>query len=400
MYTYVVKTTHRVPRLSKRTYVYLFDTCIADNNRPRKIAFAKMSLHSTPILYLNMGGEMLYVLRQRLKAQKIDVDKTIQVLDDVTATLLNPKILSPIFQESPMIEVAQLRSTLESVVLSSIMKLDRSSMDKLFDLMIMMVKYQLQAATGPREVILITLNHMDAMRDMVSDVNVQKSVSMVHQMIINFYGCLTFDEVWKVRQSCLKELEPYNVRVSILLRRGLQNDDASFNVVPQKYDEKYAEQRNTLATMRIKDVSPETCYGGSFDSFGDRKTLLGKNIYLPTYGLTESARRDSQQLLRDCGAKAELGMLAVQLGTEETNYERPFTLNLLSNMDEENVNNTNKEIDAEGIDAKRSNAGNGKPKLNEDYKAKLDTVYADFFEDEHEGLKRSMDLLDLLDEIE
>lgn len=37
-----------------------------------------MSSHSTPILYLNMGGEMLYVLRQRLKAQRIDVDKTIQ----------------------------------------------------------------------------------------------------------------------------------------------------------------------------------------------------------------------------------------------------------------------------------------------------------------------------------
>lgn len=94
-------------------------------------------------------------------------------------------------------------------------------------------------------------------------------------------------------------------------------------------------------------------------------------------------------------------MLAVQLGTEETNYERPFTLNLLSNMDEENVNNANREIDAEGNNAKRSNAENEKPKLNDDYKAKLDTVYADFFEDEQEGsLKRSMDLLDLLDEIE
>jgi len=113
----------------------------------------------------------------------------------------------------------------------------------------------------------------------------------------------------------------------------------------------------------------------------------------------ESARRDSQQLLRDCGVKAELGMLAVQLGTEETNYERPFTLNLLSNMDEENVNNANRQIDAEENNAKRSNTGNEKSKLNEDYKAKLDTVYADFFEDEH-GLERSMDLLDLLDEIE
>lgn len=360
-----------------------------------------MSLHATPILYLNMGGEMLYVLRQRLKAQKIDVDKTIQVLDDVTTALLNPKLLSPIFEESPLIGVSQLRTTLENVALSSIMKLDKNSMDKLFDLMIMMVKYQLKSVTGPREVILIILNHIDAMRDMVSDANAQKCVAMVHQMIVNFYGCLTFEEVWNARQSCLKELEPYCVRVSILLRRGLQNDDASFNVAPQKYDEKYAEHGSILAAMRIKDVSPETCCGGSFEPFSDRKTILGKNIYLPTYGITEAARRDSQQFLRDCGAKAELGMLAVQLGTEETNYERPFTLNLLSNMDEENVNNANREIDAEGNNAKRSNAENEKPKLNDDYKAKLDTVYADFFEDEQEGsLKRSMDLLDLLDEIE
>lgn len=152
------------------------------------------------------------------------------------------------------------------------------------------------------------------------------------------------------------------------------------------------EHRDTLRAMKMKDVSPETYGGGSFDTYGDRKTLLGKNIYLPTYGVT--GRRDSQQFLKDCGAKAELGMLAVQLGTEETNYERPFTLNLLSNVDEENVN---KEIDAE---TKRNNVGNEKPKLNEDYKAKLDNVYADFFEDEHETLKRSMDLLDLLDEIE
>ncbi|KAM0726362.1 Protein OSCP1 [Formica fusca] len=357
-----------------------------------------MSLHSTPILYLNMGGEMLYILRQRLKAQKIDANKTIQVLDDVTAALFNPKILSSIFMESPMIGVSHLRTTLENVVLSSIMKLDRSSMDKLFDLMIMMVKYQLKAATGPREVILIILNHIDAIRDMVSDTNAQKCVTLVQEMVVDFYGCLTFEEVWSARESCLKELESYHVRVSILLRRGLQNEDASFNLTPHGYNERYMEHRNTLGAMKIKNVSPEMCCGGSFDTFGDRKTLLGKNIYLPTYGVT--GRRDSQQFLKDCGAKAELGMLAVQLGTEETNYERPFTLNLLSNVDEENVNNTNKEIGAEGNNAKRSNAENEKPKLNEDYKAKLDNVYADFFEDEHETLKRSMDLLDLLDQIE
>lgn len=120
--------------------------------------------------------------------------------------------------------------------------------------------------------------------------------------------------------------------------------------------------------------------------------------YLPTYGLTENtnSRRDSQQFLRDCGAKAELGMLAVQLGTEETNYERPFTLNLLSNEDDENANNVNNEVNAEENSVKR---GDSKLKMNEDYKAKLD-VYADLYEDEHEGLKHSMDLLELLDKVE
>lgn len=48
-----------------------------------------MSLHSTPILYLNMGGEMLYVLRQRLKAQKIDVDKTVQGEDTLESIFSN-----------------------------------------------------------------------------------------------------------------------------------------------------------------------------------------------------------------------------------------------------------------------------------------------------------------------
>lgn len=49
----------------------------------------------------------------------------------------------------------------------------------------MMVKYQLTAAAEPREVILLTLNHTDAMRDMVSNANAQQCVGLVHQMVID-----------------------------------------------------------------------------------------------------------------------------------------------------------------------------------------------------------------------
>lgn len=34
-----------------------------------------MAHRALPLLYVNMGGEMLYILSQRLKAQRIDTDK-------------------------------------------------------------------------------------------------------------------------------------------------------------------------------------------------------------------------------------------------------------------------------------------------------------------------------------
>lgn len=39
------------------------------------LGVAKMSLRTLPILFLNLGGEMLYILDQRLRAQSIPDEK-------------------------------------------------------------------------------------------------------------------------------------------------------------------------------------------------------------------------------------------------------------------------------------------------------------------------------------
>ncbi|CAD1473901.1 unnamed protein product [Heterotrigona itama] len=323
-----------------------------------------------------------------------------KVLDDVTAALLNPKILSSVFEEKPLTKISLLRSTLECVVLSSIMKLDKSSMNKLFDLMIMMVKYQLIAATGPVEVVLLTLNHTDAMRDMVTNTNAQQCVGLVHQM---FYSTLTFEEIWNARNDCLKELQYYCIKVSILLRLGLQNDDGSFNLTYHKYNEKYEENKTRFSDNKLCDIDLKTYCGGSFNLFGERETILGKNMYSMSYDMSKlTSEQESHNYIKDCGIKAELGMLAVQLGTEETSYKRPFTLNLFSNEDNSNANDeeddSNFKEDSEYTDTVVINSE--KTKFNEDYKMKLDVVRADLFEDDHEAIKHNMNLLELLDKTE
>ncbi|XP_076293748.1 organic solute carrier partner 1 [Lasioglossum baleicum] len=350
----------------------------------------------TPILYLNMGGEMLYVLQQRLRAQKISVDKSVYVLEGVTTALFSPKILTSIFEEESMSGMTALRSTLEAVVLSSIVKLDASSMDKLFDLMTMMVKYQLTAATGPKEVILLTLNHTDAMREMVSHPTAQRCLGMLHQMIIDIYEDLTCAEIWNIRRDCLKELDSYCVRVSLLLRYGLQNDDGSFNVTTtiRKYDEKYEENKSTFSEMKVREMHRKNPCGGSFNLYGERGTLLGKNMYAMTNEMSKLAKKgENEDHMQNCGAKAELGMLAIQLGTEEASYTRPFTLNLLSNNDYDNGNTEKDSSDSvDTVDIKSE-----KTVFNEDYKAKLDNVRADFSEDKLNDMQNQMLILDMLE---
>jgi hypothetical protein len=49
-----------------------------------------MSLAAMPWLVANLGGEMLYILEQRLKAQGIAPAKTARVLRDIVGALFDP----------------------------------------------------------------------------------------------------------------------------------------------------------------------------------------------------------------------------------------------------------------------------------------------------------------------
>lgn len=97
-------------------------------------------------------------------------------------------------------------------------------------------------------------------------------------LILQFYGALTFKEIWNARNDCLKELEYYSVKVSILLKLGLQNDDGSFNSTYHKYDEKYEENKIRLSDMKLRDINFKTYCDGAFNIYGERGTILGKNM--------------------------------------------------------------------------------------------------------------------------
>ena len=101
-----------------------------------------MSLLTLPLIFINLGGEMLYILDQRLSAQQLQVDRTQRILRDIIGQMLSEKFSKELFSPQPVYKKREMRTVFEKLAHTSIMKLNASSMGKLYDLMVMAFKYQ------------------------------------------------------------------------------------------------------------------------------------------------------------------------------------------------------------------------------------------------------------------
>ena len=54
--------------------------------------------HTMPLLLINLGGEMLYILEQRLSAQNVQSEKSVRVLCDVVRTMFSRRFVIELFK--------------------------------------------------------------------------------------------------------------------------------------------------------------------------------------------------------------------------------------------------------------------------------------------------------------
>lgn len=106
------------------------------------------------------------------------------VLNDIASIMLNQRFLEELFKPQQVYNKDALRSVFNDLAHSSIMRLNEESMGKLYDLMRMVFKYQVFAATEPKDLILITLNHLDQMRNIISSQAVNKQVDAAYFLLV------------------------------------------------------------------------------------------------------------------------------------------------------------------------------------------------------------------------
>ncbi|XP_070619782.1 protein OSCP1 [Erythrolamprus reginae] len=319
-----------------------------------------MSLRTLPLLVLNLGGEMLYIVDQRLRAQSIPGDKARQVMNDIIGGIFNKNFMDELFKPQELYSRKALRAVFERLVHASIMRLNDPSMDKLYDLMTMAFKYQLLLCPRPKDLLLITFNHLDAIKDFVYESpKILNQIDVTVRKFIDTYALLSAGELQLVRQTLLIFFQDIHIRVSILLKDKVQNSNGHF-VLPTSGPVPWGTEIPGLIRLfntkgdeiQRTEFSSGGNYAlpyreGSFDLHGDRVTRLGTNIY----SISRPAETDASGPIKNLAsrvkenaapnplAKEELNLLARLMGGSEVKKplakEAGFRLNLFTTDEEE-----------------------------------------------------------------
>ncbi|XP_053255111.1 protein OSCP1 isoform X2 [Podarcis raffonei] len=319
-----------------------------------------MSLRTLPLLVLNLGGEMLYIVDQRLRAQSIPGDKARQVMNDIIGGIFNKKFMDELFKPQELYSRKALRTVFERLVHASIMRLNAPSMDKLYDLMTMAFKYQVLLCPRPKDILLITFNHLDAIKDFIYEApKTLAQVDATFRKLIDTYGSLSAGELQLIRQTLLIFFQDIHIRVSILLKDKVQNSNGHF-VLPTSGPVPWGTEVPGLIRLfnskgdeikRTEFVSGGNYQlpyrEGSFDLYGDRVIKLGTNIYsisrpveTDMSGAAKTlASRVKENTAPNPLAKEELNFLARLMGSldikKPLGNEAGFRLNLFTTDEEE-----------------------------------------------------------------
>ncbi|XP_061839161.1 protein OSCP1a isoform X1 [Nerophis lumbriciformis] len=339
-----------------------------------------MSMRTLPIVLVSLGGEMLYILDQRLEAQNPSGDNSEKatglwseqdrhrVMNDIVGTMFSKAFMDELLKPQQMYSHRTMKVVLTRLAHVSIMRLNPVSMEKLYELMIMAFKYQVFLCPRPKDLLLITYNHIDAIREFVKGTPaVVNNVDETHRRIIEVYSAMTAGEFQLLRQTLLTFLQDTHVRVAMFLKNLIQNPNGRFALsasgpMPQGVD--------LPGTIRIFDTKGRKVrqshfpsggsYSvankeGSFGLHGDRVLRLGMNMY--TVNLAEEPSKSpsvkTDNLTPNLLAKEELNLLARLMGNVEIENvsagESGFQINLFGASQEDETGAAGGAEDSSGV---------------------------------------------------
>ena len=378
------------------------------------------SKYAMPMVVLNLGGEMIYILNQRLQAQNIADEKSRKVLQDVVKAMFSSAFIEELFKPQQIYTLTSTKQIFEKLAHSSIMRLNQSSMDKLFDLMTMGFKYQLLQCSCPQQYLHILLVHLESIKDLLGRGAISDLAQTAIDLAIQTYSTFTISNWIQLKGSILKLVQGKRIKVSLFLQHRMQGLDGNLVLdfrgklphgtdVPG--DVSFYENSRQVFSKRIAVEFDESIVAIS-SSVIDVESSIGGNMYLKGFhpdvkvlpgpvassvhalsvmeGVSGHKRNFSSSMepRNKSVAKMELkilsDMLGLTIGSSDDKSSIPWRVNLFPELASDSKSSEGGSYDSNFI--RFDIDGSADSKSMNDYLEKLDFNIADSKTDQNDDL--------------
>lgn len=248
-------------------------------------------LMSMPIIINCLGGEMIYILCSRLKAQKISSEKSTRVIKDIGNVLFNKKFQTELYIHKKPYFHQEIKSIFESFVHASIMRLNTTSMNKLFELMLMTLKLQILRTRYPEEIYQITLNHYLGLIEILHSIENEDNslldrIKEEMEIFKKTYSKLSSYDYIILKSVILRFLQGKNVKVSIFIQDFLQDSNSIIYLPMNEESPPFVEKLGIIKNIYngkeyFFELKLNDCYKGNNNNnrMANFNTEFGKNMY-------------------------------------------------------------------------------------------------------------------------
>lgn len=204
-----------------------------------------------PLLVFNLGGEMVYIIRRRLQAQNVEAERSQRVVDDIMRCLCGTEqFVCEIFTPQRLPTYEEARASFDRLAHCSIMKLNKNSMDKLFDLMVMAFKFQVMSCKTPIDLVTMTAAHMASMLAYAGTPEVADVLKKCSFRIGETFGKMSLLRLNSLRHHLCLFFQDRDVKVSIFLQESVQDSFGKFVIPSGGEVPQGAERPGTLRHFR------------------------------------------------------------------------------------------------------------------------------------------------------
>lgn len=265
------------------------------------------------------------------------------VLRELTNVLLDQRFLEQLVNvpepEQIMLTPEQMRVLMADIACSSLMRLDKISMDKLWDLMVTVYKWQLTVAQNdPHRLLNVSFKHLDGVSRLMPEMLKTILVDAAKLKILNSWDNSTEDGKRETLNAISEWLKPFMTKISILMRLGLQDNNSQFvEINPggplRKFMVNVGENIYRKNPKKTEITASESSSSSHTSDFGPRELYddLAEQLQISTISEEETAavKESSSDLIipdvRERG-KPVTGHEFVQIQTTHSRAEVPLNL--------------------------------------------------------------------------